>query len=79
MAQGGREQCVPGTDCNVIRMVGVRGEAGEGLMSEHASLFPEEQQEARGSLKGRLPHHHYAAQQSTDPRRQRWIVGGASS
>lgn len=79
MAQGGREQCVPGTDCNVIRMVGVRGEAGEGLMSEHASLFPEEQQEARGSLKGRLPHHHYAAPQSTDPRRQRWIVGGASS
>ena len=79
MAQGGREQCGPGTDCNVIRMVEVRGEAGEGLMSERASLFPEEQQEARGSLKGRLPHHHYAAQQSTDPRRQRWIVGGASS
>lgn len=79
MAQGGREQCVPGTDCNVIRMVGVRGEAGEGLMSEHASLCPEQQQEARGSLKGRLPHHHYAAPQSTDPRRQRWIVGGARS
>lgn len=79
MAQGGREQCVPGTDCNVIRMVGVRGKAGEGLMSEHASLCPEQQQEARGSLKGRLPHHHYAAPQSTDPRRQRWIVGGASS
>ena len=60
-------------------MGGVRGEAGERPMPEQASLFPEEQQEARGSLKGRLPHYHYAAPQSMDPSRQSWIVGGARS